>query len=216
MAEPLGDNYRAFDGRLPFGERPALLLVDMVVAYLDPASPLHAGESAQAALASAARLAAAARGRSAPVVFTRVSYRPDGRDGGLFFRKVPLLSVFVEGAPTAAFSPDLVPEPEDLVITKQYPSSFFATPLASTLASLGVDTLLIGGFSTSGCVRASAVDALGHGFAPFVVRDACADRHPDPHEANLFDLKAKYAEVVSEEEALALLARSWSPRSATT
>lgn len=201
----LAESYRAFDGRLPFGRRPALLLVDMVMAYLDPASPLHAGESARAALACAARLASAARARRAPVVFTRVRYRPDGRDGGLFFRKVPALACFVEGAPTAAFSPDLSPQPDDLVVTKQYPSAFFATPLAATLAAQAVDTVVIGGFSTSGCVRASAVDALGHGFAPFVVRDACADRRPEPHEANLFDLQAKYAEVISAEQALAHL-----------
>ena len=82
------------------------------------------------------------------------------------------------------------------VITKQYASAFFGTTLASTLTSLGVDTLLIAGVSTSGCVRASAVDSCQHGFIPLVVRDAVADRHPAPHEANLFDLQAKYAEVV--------------------
>jgi maleamate amidohydrolase len=91
------------------------------------------------------------------------------------------------------------------VISKQYASSFFGTHLAATLTAMGVDTLLISGLSTSGCVRATALDACQHGFLPFVVRDACGDRHPGPHEANLFDLQAKYAEVISEAQAIAHL-----------
>ena len=92
-------------------------------------------------------------------------------------------------------------------MTKQYASAFFGTSLAATLHAMGVDTLLITGYSTSGCVRASALDALQHGFIPMVVREACADRHPGPHDANLFDLQAKYAEVVSETDAIAVLRR---------
>ena len=92
------------------------------------------------------------------------------------------------------------------MISKQYASSFFGTHLASTLTAMGIDTLLITGLSTSGCVRATALDACQHGFLPFVVREACGDRHPGPHEANLFDLQAKYAEVISEAQALAHLA----------
>ena len=91
------------------------------------------------------------------------------------------------------------------MVSKQYASAFFGTSLASTLRAAGIDCLLVTGFSTSGCVRATAVDALQHGFVPFVVRDACGDRHPAPHEANLFDLQAKYAEVVTEEEAMRLI-----------
>jgi nicotinamidase-related amidase len=92
------------------------------------------------------------------------------------------------------------------VVTKQYASAFFGTTLASQLKALGVDTVLIAGVSTSGCVRATAVDACQHGFVPLVVRDAVGDRHPGPHEANLFDLQAKYAEVVDLEAAAAYLA----------
>ena len=90
------------------------------------------------------------------------------------------------------------------MITKQYASAFFGTTLASTLTALGVDTLLIAGVSTSGCIRATALDACQHGFIPLVVRDAVGDRHPAPHEANLFDLQAKYAEVVSLDTVAAL------------
>jgi maleamate amidohydrolase len=102
-----------------------------------------------------------------------------------------------------AFPASLQPQAGELVITKQYASSFFGTTLASTLTAMGVDTLLITGLSTSGCVRATALDACQHGFLPFVVREACGDRHPGPHEANLFDLQAKYAEVISESQAIA-------------
>ena len=193
----------AFDGSLPFGRRPALIVIDMVEAYLQPGSPLYAG--VEDAVASAARLAAATRKVGAPVIFTNVEYQPGGADGGVFFRKVPALKVFEKGSPLGAFPVVLSPEDGDFVITKRYASAFFATHLAATLTSLGVDTLLIAGVSTSGCVRATALDTCQSGFLPFVVRDACGDRHPGPHEANLFDLQAKYAEVISEEVALAHL-----------
>ena len=193
----------AFDGSLPFGRRPALIVIDMVEAYLQPGSPLYAG--VEDAVASAARLAAAARKVGAPVIFTNVEYQPGGADGGVFFRKVPALKVFEKGSPLGACPVVLSPEDGDFVITKRYASAFFATHLAATLTSLGVDTLLIAGVSTSGCVRATALDTCQSGFLPFVVRDACGDRHPGPHEANLFDLQAKYAEVISEEVALAHL-----------
>jgi len=196
----------AFDGHLPFGQRPALLIVDFVVAYLDPASPLYAG--VEDALASNERLLAAAREAGIPVLFTNVVYTQGGADGGVFYRKVPALRLFNSGSPLGAFPASLQPRGGELVISKQYASSFFGTHLASTLTSMGIDTLLITGLSTSGCVRATALDACQHGFLPFVVREACGDRHPGPHEANLFDLQAKYAEVISEAQALAhLLAR---------
>lgn len=195
----------AFDGALQPGQRPALLIVDVVRAYLDPQSPLYA--AAEPALASNVRLVEAARQAGVPVIFTNVEYQAGGLDGGHFFRKVPALKAFLKGSPLGAFPEGLEPLGSELVVTKQYASAFFGTSLASSLASMGVDTLLITGFSTSGCVRASALDALQHGFIPFVVRDACADRHPAPHEANLFDLQAKYAEVIDENAALGLIAR---------
>lgn len=172
-------------------------------AYLDPASPLYAG--VEEALESIQRLLHAARDGGTPVIFTNVAYRADGQDGGLFFRKVPALRCFVAGSCHGAFPGSMQPKTNELVISKQYPSAFFATPLASILVSAGIDTLLIVGFSTSGCVRATALDALCHGFVPLVVQDACGDRHAAPHEANLFDLQAKYAEVISETVALQLM-----------
>lgn len=203
-ADLSGNYVGAFDGSLPFGSCPALIVIDIVEAYLQPGSPLYAG--IETAVESAVRLVAAARAVGIPVIFTNVEYAPGGADGGVFYRKVPALKVFEKGSPLGAFPAVLSPEGSDFVITKRYASAFFATHLAATLTSMGVDTLMIAGVSTSGCVRATALDACQNGFLPFVVRDACGDRHAAPHEANLFDLQAKYAEVVSEAQALVLLA----------
>lgn len=188
------------------GRRPALLVIDFVRAYLVPDSPLYAG--VEAARDACAQLLAAARKACIPVIHTNVVYQPGGRDGGVFFRKLPALSCFERGLhpELAAFGEGLEPAEGETVISKQYASAFFGTSLAATLTSLGVDTLLIAGVSTSGCVRATAVDACQHGFIPLVVRDAVGDRHSAPHEANLFDLQAKYAEVISLEFAKRYLA----------
>ena len=200
----LSANYSsAFDGHLPFGQRPALLIVDFVMAYLDPGSPLYAG--VEDALASNVRLLEAARQRNIPVYFTNVVYAPGGADGGLFYRKIPALKMFDAGSPMGEFPPELQPRQDEIVVSKQYASAFFGTRLAELLNAQGIDCLLISGLSTSGCVRATALDALQYGFAPFVVREACGDRHPGPHEASLFDLQAKYAEVITENEAKRLL-----------
>lgn len=206
MAGPsAADNYAGvYEGRLQPGTRPALLIVDVVAAYLTEGSPLFM-QSAAAAKDSNRRLADAARAAGVPVIFTNVQYRPGGADGGVFYKKAPVLKAFDEGSPLGAFPEDLTPQPGDRVFTKQFPSAFFGTGLADVLHAEGIDTLLITGYSTSGCVRASALDAMQYGFIPLVVREACADRHEAPHEANLFDLQAKYAEVISEAEALAVI-----------
>ena len=192
-----------FGGKLPFGKTPALVIIDVVMAYLDPKSPLYAG--VEGALASCERLVAAAREAGVPVIFTNVVYQGGGADGGMFYRKVPALKAFSRGSPMGAFPPSLQPLPDELIVTKQYPSAFFGTSLAATLTAMGVDTVVLGGFSTSGCVRASALDAVQNGFAPFVVAEASGDRHEKPHEANLFDIQAKIGEVVGEAEAIRLI-----------
>jgi nicotinamidase-related amidase len=189
------------------GAKPALLVVDFVRAYLVPGSPLYAG--VEDARAAAERLLGAARSAGIPVMHTNVEYQPGGADGGVFFRKLPALASFERGAHPglAAFAEGLEPRPGEAVFTKQYASGFFGTGLAEALRERGVDTLLIAGVSTSGCVRATAVDACQHGFVPLVVREAVGDRHPGPHEASLFDLQAKYAEVIGLDEAERYLAR---------
>ena len=204
MDDELTENYRgAFDGSLGFGKAPALILVDFVDAYFAEDSPLYAGVENE--LASALRIREAARSAGIPVVYTNVVYQEGGADGGVFYRKVPALEVFVEGNPLGAWPAGLEPAEDELVITKQYPSAFFGTSLAPTLTASDIDTLIITGLTTSGCVRATCVDAMSHGFAPIVVADACGDRHAAPHEANLFDMNAKYADVVDEPTVIAYL-----------
>ncbi len=190
-----------FRGRLGWGDRPAVVVIDVCRAYLDPDSPLYAG--VEDAVAAAAALVDGARAAGVPVLFTRVEYEPGGADGGMFFRKVPALRCFERGNPLADWVDAPRPSPGEVVVTKQYASAFFGTNLASTLRAQGVDTVVLCGLSTSGCVRASGVDAVQHGFRPVVVADACGDRAPEPHLANLFDLDAKYADVVSLADALA-------------
>ncbi len=206
-ASDLQADYAAhgFAVRLGFGSRPAVLVVDVAMAYLDPASPLYAG--VEDAVASAARVVDAARAAGHPVVHSRVVIAPDGSDAGHFWRKVPSLRVFVAGSPLGEPVPALAPRAGEVVVTKQYASAFFGTGLAATLHRLGVDTVVVVGLTTSGCVRASALDALQHGFVPVVVADAVGDRDPRPHQANLLDLQAKYADVVDEAEAVAELWR---------
>jgi nicotinamidase-related amidase len=192
-----------FGGAIGFGRRPAVLVVDMVRAYLDPASPLYAG--VEDTVEPARRVLEAARAAGVPVVYTEVVYAPGGRDGGVFFRKVPPLKLFEGRTEMGRILPELAPADDEVVVTKQYASAFFGTSLASTLTAAGVDTVVVMGYSTSGCVRASAVDAMQHGFVTVVVRDACGDRDRRPHEANLFDLGAKYADVMDADEVVAHL-----------
>ncbi|GAA3617476.1 N-carbamoylsarcosine amidohydrolase [Nonomuraea rosea] len=193
-----------FDGVLPFGERPALILVDLMRAYFEPDADLYVGS--RDCLLAAARVLAAARTAGVPVLHTRVAHSRDGADGGLFYRKAtPLRRLH---GPLGALMPEVAPAGDEVVIVKQYASAFFGTTLASTLTALRVDTLVITGVSTSGCVRASAVDAVQHGFVPIVVRQAVGDRSAGPHEASLHDIQAKYGEVWEEQAVLERLRES--------
>lgn len=192
-----------FGRRLTPGRRPALILVDFVKAYFEPGAQLYMG--LDSCLHSAARILIAARKAGILIVHTQVSFSEGGVDGGVFFHKIDALKHFVGNAPLGEIMPEVKPLSSEVVIVKQYASSFFGTTLASTLQANGVDTLIVTGVSTSGCVRATAVDAIQHGFIPLVCREAVGDRSDGPHEANLFDLQAKYAEVMSEESILQYL-----------
>lgn len=193
----------AFGATLTPGTRPAVLAVDLMRAYFDPASPLNLPDDR--CLHSAARVLETARRHDVPVVHTRVSYGPGGLDGGVFFRKVPALAQLVGDSPMGELMPEVAPRADEVVVVKQYASAFFGTSLATTLHARGIDTVVVVGVSTSGCVRASVVDAIQHGFVPLVVEDAVGDRATEPHRANLEDLRTKYAEVVDEATALAYL-----------
>ena len=204
MTDDLTENYkRAFGRRVGFGARPALVLIDLCRAYYDPECDLYMGSDAS--LLASLRVREAAHAAGIPVVLTNVVYHPSTIDGGRFFEKSKPLRYFVQGNPMGDWPEGLAPRAEELIVSKQYPSAFFGTSLASTLTALGIDSVLLGGVSTSGCVRATCVDAMSHGFRTAVIADACGDRHPDPHHANLFDMEAKYADVVSETEAVAFL-----------
>ena len=193
-----------FGGELGWGTRPALLVIDMMRAYFTPGSPFDLGS--RAAVDGCAALLAAARAAGLLVVHTRVRYAAGLADGGLFVRKVPGLALLAEGAgDLGEFVPELDPGPGEPVVVKQYASGFFGTSLAATLTAAGIDTTVIAGVSTSGCIRATATDAMQHGFRPIVAADACGDRTPAVHDANLFDLDAKYADVSTVAEILAHL-----------
>lgn len=200
----LDENYRiAYGNKIGFGKRPALILIDFVEAYFNKDCELYA--DVDDAMASALRIRELARAKGVLTIYTNVSYLPDGSNGGRFFQKAKPLRNFTRGNPMGAWPNGLKVRDDELVISKQYPSAFFGTSLASTLTTLNVDTLILTGLSTSGCVRATCVDCSSHGFIPIVVRDAVGDRHEAPHEANLFDMDAKYGDVVTEEETLAYL-----------
>lgn len=204
MTENLQDNYRGvYNNRIGFGKKPALILIDFVRAYFDKSCELYAG--VDEALASAKRVLEAARAAGVLRVYTKVEYHPSTIDGGRFFEKAKPLTHFIEGSPMGAWAQGLQPQSDELVVSKQYPSAFFGTSLASTLTAAGIDSVILTGLTTSGCVRASCVDACSHGFIPIVARQACGDRHPAPHEANLFDMHAKYADVVDEVEIIEYL-----------
>jgi nicotinamidase-related amidase len=213
----LQDDYRrnGLAGRVGFGERPALLVVDFVNAYTTPGSPLYAAPGVTDAVQASVPLLAAARAAGVPLIYTTVSYAPDGRDGGMFVRKAPALLQLTAGSPLARIVEDLAPEDGDLLIEKKYASAFFGTHLAATLTAARIDTLIMVGCSTSGCIRASAVDGMQHGFHVIVPRECVGDRAPGPHEANLFDIDGKYGDVVSAAEALAYLAAYGASRSSS-
>ena len=206
MNKDLDQYYKAvFNKRLGFGKNPAIILVDFVAAYFDENSPLYA--DVEKALLSAIRIRNKGREKNIPIIYTNVSYQKDGKNGGVFFEKLPVLSCFIEGAKTAGWPSKLDIDPNEIVITKQYPSAFFETCLSKKLNNLEIDTLIITGLTTSGCIRATCVDAISYGFRPIVVKDACGDRHEKPHIANLFDMNAKYADVVSEKEVFNFLSK---------
>lgn len=196
---------------LPFGQKPALLVIDVCNAYLNPKSPMYAPNRFHNALVSVDDLISRCRENDIPVIFTRVVY-PNPESGGNWYKlKLPnALPCFDVGNELGDFptgDETCRPRNGELVIEKQFSSGFFGTSLASNLVAMKVDTLIICGYSTSGCVRATTTDAMQYGFNPYVVKDACGDRHAYPHDSNLFDIQAKFGEVVSIDEMMELLKR---------
>lgn len=208
MSGTSAENYRGVWGnRIGFGLKPALLVIDFMKAYTTPDAPLFAPGVVEA-IARTPPLLDAARSKGIRVIHTNILYYAQGcADGGIWVKKSPVMTAMVPGSPLAEFCEGVEPKSGELVVTKQYASAFFGTSLAPTLHAQGIDTVIMAGCSTSGCIRASAIDAVQHGFRTIVVRECTGDRHDGPHEANLFDIDAKYGDVVSLDETLAYLSR---------
>ena len=194
-----------FGGRGGFGRRPALVVIDMTLGFTDPESPLAC--DLEGPISEIQKLLGAARRADIPIVFTTVAYREaDKLTAAAFIDKVPALRTLQAGTRWAEIDPRIAPEETEPVLNKLFASGFFGTPLGALLTAAGVDTLIITGASTSGCVRATAVDALQYGFRPVVPTEAVGDRNPDAHDANLYDIDAKYGDVVPVHKTLAYLA----------
>ncbi len=206
MADNAEQDYAGvWDGRLGFGKKAAIIVIDLLQGYTTEGSALYA-PGVVACVKQMPDFLDLAREKGVPIIHTRVLYTlPNYEDGGVWIKKAPVLRDLVPGNPYAEFCEEVVPKEGEPVIVKQYASAFFGTSLVATLNGLGVDTLIITGCTTSGCIRATAVDAVQHGFRPICPRELIGDRHDGPHEANLFDINAKYGDVISKDEVMEYL-----------
>jgi maleamate amidohydrolase len=193
-----------FHGRAGFGASPALVVVDVNRGFTDPGSPLVC--DLDDVVVAVQRLLGEMRAAGFPVVYTTVSYtEADKRTAAAFIDKVPALLVLEAGSPWVEIDPRIAPLHDEPVLNKLFASAFHGTTLATFLAANRCDCLIVTGASTSGCVRATVVDALQHGYRPIVPREAVGDRNPAAHEANLYDIDAKYGDVVSVGEVVTYL-----------
>ena len=193
--------------RVGYGERPAVIVVDLQIGFTAPEISPVAGELGQV-IGATNRILEAARAAAAPAYFTVIGYDPDcPDDAGLWPRKGPYLRTLALGSDLVKLDPRLDRRAGDLVLVKKYASAFFGTHLATMLAAKKIDTVVVTGCTTSGCVRATIVDALGHGFRPIVPLEAVGDRATEPHVASVFDIDAKYGDVVALEEVLGYFAK---------
>lgn len=189
--------------RVGWGDNPALVIVDLIDGFTDSTCPL--GSALDDVVKAAAELMVAARSARAPVVLSKVVYRPDMSDAGIWPDKIPSQHLLVEGSHWVEFDARLPVDDDDIIIEKKHASAFFGTNLAEVLRARDVDGVIVAGATTSGCVRATVVDASAAGFRPTVVSDAVGDRHRLVHEVSLFDMDAKYADVVPLADALRFL-----------
>ena len=189
---------QGFAQRVGIGHHPALVIVDFVEGFTDPAH--FGGGNIADAIAATEGLLAFARARAWPIAHTRVVYADDGADGGAFAMKVPPLLGLTERSPLSQIVPQLAPRAGELVIRKTQASAFFNTGLAAWLSWRGADMLAVAGCTTSGCVRATVVDAVSHNLRTIVVTDCVGDRAMGPHRANLYDMEQKYADLLTSAE----------------
>lgn len=191
--------------RVGFGVRPAVIVIDFIVGFTDTESPLAANMGRE--LAATLRVLEASRRKSIPIIFSTVAYDGSCREAGPFIRKIPSLRVLRAGSRWVQIDPRLKRRRDEILLVKRFASCFFGTHLASYLTWQGVDTLILTGCTTSGCVRATATDGMQNGFRVIVPRQCVADRAQGPHEANLLDIDAKYGDVVSIEQVLSYMRR---------
>jgi maleamate amidohydrolase len=195
---------RGFGIKIGFGERPALMMIDMINGFTDASMPLGANLDQQ--IEAQKPLLEIAHERDIPVIFSTVLYEePDIKDAGIWALKQSGARTLIAGSEAVKVDTRLERRPKDILLVKKYASCFFGTDLVPRLTSRHIDTLILTGCTTSGCVRATAVDAVQNGFRPMVVREAVGDRSVAAHEQSLFDLNAKYADVVSLDETLQYL-----------
>jgi maleamate amidohydrolase len=185
---------------VPLGTQPAVLVVDFSRGFTDPESTM--GSNLTREVEATNRLLAAAREKVIPIIFTTIGFEPNLKDGSLWLEKAPGLAELQVGGKWVEIDPRLGRREEETVILKKGASAFFGTNLPSILISQGVDTIVLCGATTSGCIRATAIDLLQYGYPTLVPRECVGDRAQGPHEANLVDIQAKYADVVSVEDAL--------------
>jgi maleamate amidohydrolase len=185
------------------GQRPAVLVVDFIEGFTSIQSPF--GGPWEDAISVTAELLRDAHRNDVPAIFTTVEFDPQDAETNLLIRKAPAVAALARGSHWTNIDHRLPRHATDQVISKKHGSAFFGTDLAARLQAMQIDTLLIAGCVTSGCVRASAVDAAQYGFRPLVVREAVGDRSPLAHEANLMDIAARYGDVISSDEAKEIL-----------
>jgi maleamate amidohydrolase len=196
--------FEGFHGRAGLGERPALVVVDVNVGFTDPESPLVC--DLDGVVSAIQELLREFRGARLPIIYTTVAFDAAARQAAaVFIEKVPALLTLEAGSRWVEIDPRIAPLPDEAVLVKNFASAFFGTPLSSILASHGCDSVVVTGASTSGCVRATAVDALQYGYRVVVPRQAVGDRNPAAHDANLYDIDTKYGDVVELDELLARL-----------
>jgi len=189
-----------FAGRVGWGARPALLVIDMARAWVDPSERL--GSDLSGALTSIQRLLVVARDARLPIYFTTMAYGSPAEVGSVVSLKLAHLDTMLHGSERVALAPELGRQPNEPLIEKPRASAFFGTHLLDMLISERVDTLVVTGCSTSGCIRATCESGFNYNFHVIVPREAVGDRSPPAHEANLFDIDARYADVVSLTDAL--------------
>ena len=191
---------RGIGTRVGYGERPAIIVIDMLKALTDPSMPL--GADLDGEIAAIKRLLDVARGTDVPIMFAAVGFDPEYREAGVFIKKIPSLRGLEYGTEGVEVDERLERRPDEVVVWKNYASVFFGTSFNSMLTVASIDTLIITGCTTSGCVRATAVDACQHGLRAIVPKQCVGDRAEPPHLANLFDIDSKYGDVVELDEAI--------------